>query len=67
MRALLAFAPTDEAFMPGGSPLQLTDVDYMVVEGTHDVDQANTYQARAAGCSILYPRFLRQVIRQKQA
>jgi len=41
---LVAFAPTDSTFVPGGKPISLSRTNYLTIQGTHDVDQANTFQ-----------------------
>lgn len=36
IRAVVAFAPSDRQYTGPGSPVRLTDVDYLVVQGAHD-------------------------------
>jgi hypothetical protein len=38
IRAVLAFAPSDGQYLPGGRPLRLEDVDYLVLHGASDMD-----------------------------
>jgi len=45
LQGVVAFAPTDHAYMPGGVPLQLRNINYLTIKGTHDIDQSNTFSA----------------------
>ncbi len=45
LRAIVAFAPTDATYQPGGHLVTLKDINYLTLEGTHDIDQANTFEA----------------------
>ncbi|MFZ5807958.1 MAG: alpha/beta hydrolase family protein [Chloroflexota bacterium] len=38
IRAVVAIAPVDGQFLPGERPLPLTDVNYLVLHGSHDMD-----------------------------
>lgn len=38
IRSLLALAPTDGQYLPDGEPIRLDDVDYLVLQGSHDAD-----------------------------
>ncbi|MBP8000620.1 MAG: MFS transporter [Chloroflexi bacterium] len=40
IRAIVAIAPTDEQYRPTGQPLPLEDVNYLVLQGSHDSDVA---------------------------
>eukprot|EP01105_Mastigella_eilhardi_P024467 TRINITY_DN6385_c0_g1_i1.p1 TRINITY_DN6385_c0_g1~~TRINITY_DN6385_c0_g1_i1.p1 ORF type:complete len:853 (+),score=141.15 TRINITY_DN6385_c0_g1_i1:1106-3664(+) len=42
--AVVAFAPTDSSYVPGDVQIQLKhSVDYLVIQGTSDLDQQNTF------------------------
>ncbi len=45
LRAIVAFAPTDATYLPGGHLVTLKDINYLTLAGTHDIDQANTFEA----------------------
>ena len=38
IRSLVAIAPVDGQYQPAGEPIQLTDVNYLVLQGSHDMD-----------------------------
>ncbi|MDI9471034.1 MAG: MFS transporter [Bacillota bacterium] len=38
IRALVSLAGVDGQYLPGGDPLTLKDVDYLVLQGSHDMD-----------------------------
>ncbi|HEX9188437.1 MAG TPA: hypothetical protein VGB87_15265, partial [Vicinamibacteria bacterium] len=38
IRAVVGIAPTDGLYEPGGRPTRLTDVSYLALHGTHDMD-----------------------------
>ncbi len=38
IRAVVALAPSAEMYRGAGSPVQLTDIDYLVLQGAHDAD-----------------------------
>ncbi|WP_176218198.1 alpha/beta hydrolase [Saccharomonospora piscinae] len=40
IRSLLALAPSDGQHRPGGEPITLRDVNYLVLQGSHDADVA---------------------------
>lgn len=43
VKTILAVAPTSGQYLPGGHPLTLHDVDYLVLHGSHDAD-VNVFQ-----------------------
>ncbi len=38
IRSLVAIAPVDGQYQPAGEPIRLTDVNYLVLQGSHDMD-----------------------------
>ncbi|GAB3650135.1 alpha/beta hydrolase [Glycomyces tarimensis] len=38
IRSLLALAPSDGQYLPEGDPIRLEDVNYLVIQGSHDAD-----------------------------
>ncbi|WP_199042527.1 hypothetical protein [Glycomyces salinus] len=42
IRSLLALAPSDGQYLPDDDPVRLQDVNYLVIQGSHDVD-VNTF------------------------
>ena len=40
IRAIVAIAPTDQQYKPADTPLPLTDINYLVLQGSHDSDVA---------------------------
>jgi dienelactone hydrolase len=38
IRSVVAIAPVDQQFKPGGHPAPLTDINYLVIQGSHDGD-----------------------------
>lgn len=41
IRSVVALAPADGQFTAGGAKVQLKDVDYLAIQGSHDVDVAS--------------------------
>lgn len=49
IRSLVTIAPVDGQYQPAGEPIQLTDINYLVIQGSHDMDLVsfdgmNTYE-----------------------
>ena len=38
IKSLVAIAPVDGQYQPAGEPIRLTDVNYLVLQGSHDMD-----------------------------
>jgi len=38
IRSLVAIAPVDGQYQPAGEPIRLTDINYLVLQGSHDMD-----------------------------
>lgn len=38
IRSVVAIAPVDGQYLPGGEKIQLTDVNYLTLQGSHDAD-----------------------------
>lgn len=41
IKAVVAIAPVDQQFKPGGHPSELVDISYLVLQGSHDSDLDN--------------------------
>ncbi|MEN8242483.1 MAG: MFS transporter [Chloroflexota bacterium] len=41
IKSVIAIAPVDGQYKPGGHPAELTDVSYLVIQGSHDGDVAS--------------------------
>lgn len=41
IKSVIAIAPVDQQYKPGGHPAELTDINYLVIQGSHDGDVAS--------------------------